>query len=76
MAISPTNASRCWKNGDFGANWEGWWLVGREAMMWGTELEARSTRGGEVESEVEDQSRCVVFGEVGLAKTTRMFVYK
>ena len=36
--IFPTNASRCWKKGDFGADWGGgggWWLVDREAMMWG-----------------------------------------
>ena len=34
MAISPTNASRCWKKGDFGAVWDGC-VVGREAMVLG-----------------------------------------
>ena len=34
MAISPTNASRCWKKEDLGVGWVGGW-VARVAMASG-----------------------------------------
>lgn len=32
MAISPTNASRCWRKDDLGAFWAGGWVV-REVIV-------------------------------------------
>lgn len=55
VAISPTNASRCWKKGDLGAVWDDW-VVERVAMM----LVNRDVILVEVflEFEMQGKSRC------------------
>ena len=52
MAISPTNASRCRKKGDFEVCWEGW-VVDREAMLLADEKRVSGNKYGMVETVIE-----------------------